>query len=122
MLVVIYFKVLFFIWLFFSSTAIKVWLSIFSTLITLLILSSHYILSKRLKIVELIFKIQIIYKSNIETIQDEIIAQFEKFKDSESDTISLEATKDLVLDIYKKYLRTDELDNFSQSLLYLLDL
>lgn len=122
MLVVIYIKVLFFIWLFFSSTAIKVWLSIFSTLITLLILSSHYILSKRLKIVELIFKIQIIYKSNIETIQDEIIAQFEKFKDSESDTISLDATKDLVLDIYKKYLRTDELDNFSQSLLYLLDL
>lgn len=122
MLVVIYLKVLIFIWLFFSSTAIKVWLSIFSTLITLLILSSHYILSKRLKIVELIFKIQIIYKSNIETIQDEIIAQFEKFKDSESDTISLDATKDLVLDIYKKYLRTDELDNFSQSLLYLLDL
>lgn len=122
MLVVIYFKVLFFIWLFFSSTAIKVVFTIFLTLVTLLILSSHYILSKRLKIVELIFKIQIIYKSNIETIQDEIIAQFEKFKDSESDTISLEATKDLVLDIYKKYLRTDELDNFSQSLLYLLDL
>lgn len=122
MLVVIYLKVLFFIWLFFSSTAIKVLCTIFSTLITLFILSSHYILSKRLKIVELIFKIQIIYKSNIETIQDEIIAQFEKFKDSESDTISLEATKDLVLDIYKKYLRTDELDNFSQSLLYLLDL
>lgn len=122
MLVVIYLKVLIFIWLFFSSTAIKVVFTIFSTLITLLILSSHYILSKRLKIVELIFKIQIIYKSNIETIQDEIIAQFEKFKDSESDTISLDATKDLVLDIYKKYLRTDELDNFSQSLLYLLDL
>lgn len=122
MLVVIYLKVLFFIWLFFSSTAIKVVFTIFLTLVTLLILSSHYILSKRLKIVELIFKIQIIYKSNIETIQDEIIAQFEKFKDSESDTISLEATKDLVLDIYKKYLRTDELDNFSQSLLYLLDL
>lgn len=122
MLVVIYLKVLIFIWLFFSSTAIKVVFTIFSTLITLFILSSHYILSKRLKIVELIFKIQIIYKSNIETIQDEIIAQFEKFKDSESDTISLDATKDLVLDIYKKYLRTDELDNFSQSLLYLLDL
>lgn len=122
MLVVIYFKVLFFIWLFFTSTLIQVLLSIFSTLITMLILSSHYILSKRLKIVELIFKIQIIYKSNIETIQDEIISQFEKFKDLESDTISLESTKDLVLDIYKKYLRTDELDNFSQSLLYLLDL
>jgi len=116
MLLVISFKVLFFIWLFFSDTLIKVLCTIFLTLITILILSSHYVLSKRLKIVELIFKIQIIYKSNIDTIQDEIIAQFEKFKNSESDTISLDATKDLVLEIYKKYLRTDELDNFSQSL------
>jgi len=36
--------------------------------------------TNRLKIVELVFKIQIIYKSNIESIQNEIINHFEKLK------------------------------------------
>lgn len=58
--------------------------------------------TKRLKIVELVFKIQIIYKSNIEVIQNEIIEHFEKHKKNDNDMISVEEVRNMILEIYKK--------------------
>jgi len=58
--------------------------------------------TKRLKIVELVFKIQIIYKSNIEVIQNEIIEHFEKHKKNDKDMISVEEVRNMILEIYKK--------------------